>query len=247
MTARNNKTTTIDNYIAENTEKFISSSKTFKELYDEFNAKSKLNASFSMFYNRAKEILADKGISRTRKQKETVDEKTLIDKSIEQLTKNDNNNIYDVEKYLNNYGLQEFYITTSVYTPFSVDVLFDTTKTFRINGRLYAPIICILFANKIHTNEEYNIISRRPRKGKNKRLINIIPIPEYLTYRYYICNIKVDEGVKKMREYWSLSKSIYSDKQDILQLINYDPEKDYKRTTENEESSSSDYYVEPCE
>lgn len=241
MTARNNKTGIIDNYLDENYEKFINSTKTFKELYDEFNAKTKLNASFSMFYSRAKEMLADKGVSRTRKQKETVDEKILIDKAIEQLEKQDNNNIYDEEKFLNNHGLQEFYITPTVWAAFYVEVLFDATKTFMLNGILYSPVICILFANKMHTNEEYNIISRRPRKGKNKQLINVIPIPEYLKHRYYICKIPIDEGFRNPREYTWFSKSLYNDKQDILQLINYKPEINDKNTTEYEEESLSDY------
>ena len=76
MSVKNNKTTMIDEYINNNLDMLIKSSKTLEELCEDFNKNNGKKVSFSSFYKSFKQISKNKGLTkkRTRKTKKELQE-----------------------------------------------------------------------------------------------------------------------------------------------------------------------------
>ena len=121
MKVKNNKTTMIDEYINNNLDMLINSTKTLEELWKDFNKNNNKKVSFSSFYNVFKDITKERGLKkkRTRKTKEEMMKKkgtiTPTEAQNEEITKphinlNDfstttnttiKQKIYGIERFLN--------------------------------------------------------------------------------------------------------------------------------------------------
>lgn len=158
--------------------------------------------------------------------------------------------IYGVERLLNEYEAQIF--ESSQYFPSYYDeyiLIVDMHKCFTINTTTYAPVVCILSQTNIYTNEEYNTMFKTSHPKEHNHYTNIIKMqPGHYKHQFYVVSYKNE--YKKVKPF---CKTSYSDKDDILELIEYDkyedmPELSQDNSTarmlersENKETTTEEY------
>ena len=260
MTVKNNKTTMLDEYINNNLDMLINSTKTLEELCEEFNENNNKKVSFSSFYNVFKEITKERGLKkkRTRKTKEEMEKKketmalmeaqnkerkinigfndfsTLANTTIKQ-------KIYGIERFLNKYQAQTFEISNEFPNPHKYNLIVDMDKRFSINDILYAPVLCILSKPNIYTNEEYNELFKTSHPKKQNKYINVIRMkPGTYSYKFYVVEYYNDS-----RYIMPFCKTSYIEYEDITELIKYGEESTNESSTQSETEETEETEYEP--
>ena len=248
MTVKNNKTTMIDEYINNNLDMLINSTKTLEELCEDFNKNNNnKKVSFSSFYNVFKDITKEKGLKkkRTRKTKEEMMKKneTMTEAKNEERKINIDFNdfstitnttikqkIYGIERFLNKYQAQTFEMSNDFPKhKRKYSLIVDMDKRFSINDILYAPVVCIISKPNIFTNEEYNERFKTSHPKKQNKYINVIRMnPGTYSYKFYVVSYSGDN-----KYIMPFCKTPYIEYEDIKDLIKYGEE------TTNESSTLS--------
>ena len=154
--------------------------------------------------------------------------------------------IYGVERLLNEYEAQIF--ESSQYFPSYYDeyiLIVDMHKSFTINTTMYAPVVCILSQTNIYTNEEYNTMFKTSHPKEHNHYTNIIKMQQGIyKYQFYVVSYKNE--YKKVKPF---CKTSYSDKDDILELIEYDKYEDMPELSQdnNQETATEEYEEEQNE
>ena len=260
MAVKNNKTTMLDEYINNNLDMLINSTKTLEELCEDFNKNNEKKVSFSSFYNVFKDITKERGLKkkRTRKTKEEIEKKketmTTTEAQNEEITKpniNLNNfhtitnttikqKIYGIERFLNKYQAQTFEISKEFTNPHNYSLIVDMDKRFRINDILYAPVCCILSKPNIFTNEEYNERFKTSHPKKQNKYINVVRMkPGTYSYKFYVVNYS--NGGKYIIPF---CKTSYKEYEDITDLIKYGEESTNGSSTLSETEEELEYETE---
>lgn len=131
--------------------------------------------------------------------------------------------IYGVERLFNQFEAQTFEI--SKYFPSYYDeyiLIVDMHKHFTINSTMYAPVSCILSQTNIYTNEEYNTTFKTSHPKEHNKYTNIIKMPKG-SYKYQFYIISYKNEYKNIKPF---CRTPYSEKDDILELIEYDKYED---------------------
>ena len=250
MTVKNNKTTMLDEYINDNLEMLINSTKTLEELCEDFNENNNNKVSFSSFYNVFKEITKERGLKkrRTRKTKEEMikkketmalmeaqkkerkinigvnDSSTIANTTIKQ-------KIYGIERFLNKNQAQTFEMSKDFPNPRKYSLIVDMDKRFSINDILYAPVCCVLSKPNLYTNEEYNERFKTSHPKKQTKYINVVRMKQRTySYKFYVVEYYGDN-----RYIMPFCKTSYKEYDDIKELIKYEEE-----TEETEEESEEE-------
>ena len=235
----------LDEYINNNLEMLINSTKTLEELCEDFNKNNEKKVSFSSFYNVFKDITKERGLKkkRTRKTKEEMMKKkeemteaqnkerkinigfndfsTITNTTIKQ-------KIYGIERFLNKYQAQTFEMSKDFpkykrkYT-----LIVDMDKRFSINDILYAPVLCIISKPNIYTNEEYNERFKTSHPKKQNKYVNVIRMtPGTYSYKFYVVSYSGDN-----KYIMPFCKTPYIEYDDIKDLIKYGEENTNESST----------------
>ena len=131
--------------------------------------------------------------------------------------------IYGVERLFNQFEAQIFEISKyfpSYYNEYILIV--DMHKHFTINSTMYAPVSCILSQTNIYTNEEYNTTFKTSHPKEHNKYTNVIKMPQCpYKYQFYVISYKNEH-----RNIKPFCRTSYSEKDDILELIEYDKYED---------------------
>ena len=239
MTVKNNKTTMLDEYINNNLDMLINSTKTLEELCEDFNQNNNKKVSFSSFYNVFKDITKERGLKkkRTRKTKEEMEKKKETMALMEAQNKERKINIgfddfstianttikqkiYGIERFLNKHQAQTFEMSKDFSNPRKYSLIVDMDKRFSINDILYAPIVCILSKPNIYTSEEYNELFKTSHPKKQNKYINVVRMkPGTYSYKFYVVSYHGDN-----RYIMPFCKTGYIEYEDITELIKYGEE-----------------------
>ena len=257
MTVKNNKTTMIDEYINNNLDMLINSTKTLEELCEDFNKNNEKKVSFSSFYNVFKDITKERGLTkkRTRKTKEEMEKKkeTLAEAQNEERKINIDLNdfstianttikqkIYGIERFLNKYQAQTFELSKDFPNTRKYSLIVDMDKRFSINDILYAPVLCILSKPNLFTNDEYNERFKTSHPKKQNKYINVVRMtPDTYSYKFYVVSYS---GTN--RYIIPFCKTSYKEYEDIKDLIKYGEEPEEETEEEPAETEETDYETE---
>ena len=257
MTVKNNKTTMLDEYINNNLDMLINSTKTLEELCEDFNQNINNNkkVSFSSFYNVFKDITKERGLKkkRTRKTKEEMKKKKETMEQMEAQNEERKINIgfnefstitnstikqkiYGIERYLNKYQAQTFEMSKDFPNPRKYSLIVDMDKRFSINDILYAPVLCILSKPNIYTSEEYNELFKTSHPKKQNKYINVVRMKSgTYSYKFYVVNhYNVSDYITPF------CKTSYKEYDDITDLIHYGEETTNRSSTQSETSEETE-------
>lgn len=247
-TVKNNKTTMLEEYINDNLDMLINSTKTLEELCEDYNQNNNNNnkVSFSSFYNVFKDITKERGLkkTRTRKTKEEMMKKKEAMAQAEAQNKERKINIglndfstianttikqkiYGVERFLNKYQAQTFEMSKDFPNTYKYSLIVDMDKKFYINNILYAPVLCIVSKPNIFTNEEYNERFKTSHPKKQNKYINVVRMtPGTYSYKFYVVSYS---GTN--RYIVPFCKTAYKEYEDITELIKYGEESTSESST----------------
>ena len=262
MTVKNNKTTMLDEYINNNLDMLINSTKTLEELCEDFNQNNNNKVSFSSFYNVFKDITKERGLKkkRTRKTKEEMEKKhqrmlneekketkALMESQNKEITKQNIrlNNLDDFSTIQNTtikqkiYGIERFLNKHQAQT-------FEMSKDFP-NPRKYSLIVDMdrrFSINDILYAPVLCILSK-PNIYTSEEYNELFKTSHPKKQNKYINVVRMKPGTYSYKfyvvEYYNDSKYImpfcktgYIEYEDITELIKYGEDTTNRSSTQSE-------------